>query len=310
MSQTALLFAGQGAQYVGMGKALAEEFPIGKDLFEQANQILGYDLRQICFEGPAEELLKTEHAQPGIFLVSWVAHEVLRHELPALCANATAGLSLGEFTALTASGALSFEEGLKLTRQRGLFMQEACDQTPGAMAAVIGLDLDRTRIVCNDAGVEIANLNCPGQIVISGDKEGIAQACEAAKSKGAKRALPLEVAGAYHSKLMSGAQEKLAESMKSVPIGEMKLPVYSNVTGAVHKEGEELSRNLVRQVTSSVLWEQSIRNLLEQGVDTFIELGPGKALTGFMRRIDKSATVTNVEDPKSLVSAIELLSGR
>ena len=210
MSKTALLFAGQGAQAVGMGKDLAAAFPSARGWFDRANAALGYDLAAICFNGPDAELTKTENAQPGIFLVSWVALQLLQERVPALKFEATAGLSLGEFTALTAAGALSFEDGLRVVRQRGRFMQEACDVTEGGMAAVIGLDEAPTREVCAEAGVVLANLNCPGQLVISGESGKILTAVDLAKAKGARRAIPLPVAGAYHSPLMASAQPKLA----------------------------------------------------------------------------------------------------
>ena len=209
MSKTALLFAGQGAQVVGMGKDLAGKFPAAKAWFDRANAALGYDLAAICFNGPDADLTKTENAQPGIFLVSWVAFQLLKEQVPGLKFDATAGLSLGEFTALTAAGAMSFEDGLRVVRQRGKFMQEACDATSGGMAAVIGLDEAPTREVCAEAGVVLANLNCPGQLVISGELEKIEKACGLAKAKGARKAIPLPVAGAYHSPLMAGAQPKL-----------------------------------------------------------------------------------------------------
>ncbi len=305
MSKTALLFAGQGAQVVGMGKDLAEYFPNAKDWFDRANAALGYDLASVCFNGPEAELTKTENAQPGIFLVSWVAFQLLRERAPNLAFDATAGLSLGEFTALTAAGAMSFEDGLKLVRQRGRFMQEACDATRGSMAAIIGLDEAATREVCDAAGVELANLNCPGQIVISGEAEKINQACELAKSKGAKRALPLTVAGAYHSKLMSSAQPKLKAALDGVALNSSKVPVISNVTVKPHGEVSEIKTRLVEQVTSSVRWEDSMRYLLSQGFTRFIELGPGTALSGFMKRIDKSAQLLNVADVASLEATVK-----
>src|SRR5439155_17936562 len=225
MSKTALLFAGQGAQYVGMGKDLAERFPSARAWIERANAVLGYDLARICFEGPEAELTKTEHAQPGIFLIGWMAFQLLKERVPALRFEAAAGLSLGEFTALAAAGALSFEDGLKIVRQRGQFMQEACETTRGGMAAIIGLDEASTRQVCAEAGVELANLNCPGQIVISGAAEELARACELAKTRGAKRAVPLPVAGAYHSRLMAGAQRKFEEALAAIVINSLATPV-------------------------------------------------------------------------------------
>ena len=316
MSKTALLFAGQGAQVVGMGKDLAEKFPSAKAWFDRANAALGYDLAAICFNGPEADLTKTENAQPGIFLVSWVCFQLLKERVgiqASTCSapdtlkrelqlkfEATAGLSLGEFTALTAAGAMSFEDSLRVVRQRGKFMQEACDLTQGGMAAIIGLDEMPTREVCAEAGVVLANLNCPGQLVISGVAEKIAKACELAKAKGAKRALPLNVAGAYHSPLMASAQPKLGAELAKINLVAPTVPVISNVTAEAHGDPTEISVRLVEQVTSSVLWENSMRALLSQNFKRFIELGPGTALSGFMKRIDKTATMLNVADVASL----------
>ena len=305
MSKTALLFAGQGAQVVGMGKDLAEKFPSAKAWFDRANAALGYDLAKICFEGPEADLTKTENAQPGIFLVSWVAFQLLKEQVPNLKFDATAGLSLGEFTALTAAGAMSFEDGLRVVRQRGKFMQEACDVTKGGMAAIIGLDEAPTREVCAEAGVVLANLNCPGQLVISGEAEKIAKACELAKAKGAKRALPLPVAGAYHSPLMASAQPKLGAELAKVNLVSPVVPVISNVTAQAHGTPAEISAKLVEQVCASVLWENSMRALLAQGFTRFIELGPGTALSGFMKRIDKTAQMLNVADAASLEATVK-----
>ena len=350
MSKTALLFAGQGAQVVGMGKDLAEKFPSAKAWFDRANTALGYDLASICFNGPEAELTKTENAQPGIFLVSWVCFELLKERVGVqsrdlrdcsvtdtlkrelqLKFDATAGLSLGEFTALTAAGAMSFEDGLCVVRQRGRFMQEACDVTKGGMAAIIGLDEAPTREVCAEAGVVLANLNCPGQLVISGEAEKIAKACELAKARGAKRALPLTVAGAYHSPLMASAQPKLAEQLAKKKIYAPIVPVISNVTAQAHIVAQAsslyvpggittatethrqdacatISAKLVEQVCASVLWEQSMRVLLAQGFTRFIELGPGTALSGFMKRIDKTAQMLNVADTTSLEATVKVLT--
>lgn len=307
MSKTALLFAGQGAQVVGMGKDLAEQFPTAKAWFDKANDALGYDLAGICFNGPEAELIKTENAQPGIFLVSWVAFQLLKEKVPNLHFEATAGLSLGEFTALTAAGVMSFEDGLRVVRQRGRFMQEACEATQGGMAAIIGLDEGPTRDVCAEAGVQLANLNCPGQLVISGETEKIAKACELAKAKGAKRALLLTVAGAYHSPLMASAQPKLQQALSGIPINLPAVPVISNVTAQPHAASVDIHARLVEQVTSSVRWEESIRYLLAQGFTRFIELGPGAALSGFMKRIDKSAEALNIADAASLQATVAKL---
>jgi [acyl-carrier-protein] S-malonyltransferase len=327
MSKTALLFAGQGAQVVGMGKDLAEKFPSAKAWFDRANAALGYDLAGICFNGPEADLTKTENAQPGIFLVSWVAFQLLKEQVQSLKSKAqshgtaeatldfghgtldfqaTAGLSLGEFTALTAAGAMNFEDGLRVVRQRGKFMQEACDVTKGGMAAIIGLDENLTREVCAEAGVVLANLNCPGQLVISGAAEKIVKACELAKAKGAKRALPLSVAGSYHSPLMASAQPKLAAELAKVNLVSPIVPVISNVTAQPH--GADISARLVEQVCASVLWENSMHALLAQGFTRFIELGPGTALSGFMKRIDKTATMLNVADAASLETTVKALS--
>ena len=308
MSKTALLFAGQGAQTVGMGKDLAATFPTAKAWFDRANAALGYDLSSVCFSGPDAELTKTENAQPGIFLVSWVCFELLKERVPSLKFDATAGLSLGEFTALTAAGAMSFEDGLRVVRQRGRFMQEACDVTHGGMAAVIGLDEAPTREVCAEAGVVLANLNCPGQLVISGESEKILQAVDLAKAKGARRAIPLPVAGAYHSPLMASAQPKLQAELAKAKISSPGVPVVSNVNAQPHATPDQISARLVEQVTSSVRWEESMRYLLAQGFTRFIELGPGTALSGFMKRINKEALMLNVAEVGSLETTVKALT--
>jgi [acyl-carrier-protein] S-malonyltransferase len=302
--KTALLFAGQGAQSVGMGKELCDRFSSARAWFERANAALGYDLARICFEGPESELTKTEHAQPGIFLVGWIAFQLLKEQAPSLQFEAATGLSLGEFTALAAAGAFSFEEGLALVRQRGRFMQEACEATQGGMAALIGLDETGAQKLCAETGVEIANLNCPGQIVISGATEKLKHACAAATSLGAKKAIPLSVAGAYHSRLMAVAQPKLEAALAGTNIRPLAVPVISNVSAREHGTPPEVVRSLVAQVVSSVRWEASMRYLLEQGFTRFIELGPGTALSGFMRRIDKNAVMFNVADAGSLEKTV------
>ena len=308
MNNTALLFSGQGAQYVGMGKDLAEQFPSAKQWFCRAEQILGYDLANICFNGPEAELTRTENCQPAIFLVSWISLQLLKERMPGLPFHATAGLSLGELTALTAAGVFSFEDGLKVARQRGRFMQEACDSTRGGMAALVGLEEPQAREVCEAADVEMANLNCPGQIVISGEIDKIAKACEVAKAKGAKRAIALPVAGAYHSRLMASGRPKVAAMLDAMTLSGPTVPVISNVTAQPHQYPGDIKTRLAEQVTSPVRWEQSIRFLLGQGFVRFIELGPGTALTGFLKRIDKNAQVLNIGDVPSLEATIKTLS--
>ena len=302
------MFAGQGAQTVGMGKDLAELFPTARGLFGRANAALGYDLAGVCFGGPESELTKTENAQPGIYLVSWTAFQLLKEKVPTLTFEATAGLSLGEFTALAAAGVMSFEDGLRIVRQRGRFMQEACDVTQGGMAAIIALEEGPTREVCAEAGVELANLNCPGQLVISGENGRILHAIELARNRGARRALPLVVAGAYHSRLMASAQAKLQTALADIPLNLPAVPVIANVTAQPHATPADIHARLVAQVTSPVRWEESMRHLLAQGFTRFIELGPGTALSGFMKRIDKSAQVLNVADAASLEATVRALT--
>lgn len=308
MPKTALLFAGQGAQFPGMGRDLAKQFPLARDLFAQADAILACGLSEVCFTGPEAELTKTENAQPGIFLASWAAFQVLKQQAPGLSFEATAGLSLGELTALAAAGVMSFEDGLKVVRLRGRFMQEACEATEGTMAAIIGLDEGPLREVCQEAGAELANLNCPGQIVISGASPAVARACELAKARGAKRALPLTVAGAYHSRLMAGAQPKLNAALGEIPLHLPGVPVISNVTARAHATAGEVRARLVEQVTAPVRWEDSMRYLIGEGFTRFIELGPGTALTGFLKRIDKGVQALNVADAASLQATVQALA--
>ncbi len=308
MVKTALLFAGQGAQVVGMGRDLAEAFPAARARFEEVRALLGYDLARLCFEGPEAELTRTEHAQPGIYLVGWVAFELLQAAVPGLAFHATAGLSLGEFTALAAAGALRFEDGLRLVRARGRFMQEACEVARGGMAAILGLDEGPTREVCAEAGVELANFNCPGQLVISGPADRIAVACDLARARGARRAVPLPVAGAYHSRMMAPAQAPLAAALTEVRVVAPRVPVVANVTARPHDGPEAIRESLVRQVTAPVLWEPAMRWLLAEGFTRFIELGPGTTLSGFLKRIDKSVQVLNVADVPSLEATARALA--
>jgi len=307
-TKTALVFAGQGAQKTGMGKDWAEQFPEARAWFDRANEALGYDLARICFEGPEDQLAKTEHAQPGIFLVGWIAFELLRKRVPALEWDAAAGLSLGEFTAIAAAGGMTFEDGLRLVRERGRFMQEACESTRGAMAVLLGLDEAQTLDICAVTGAQPANYNCPGQIVISGSVEQIQAACELGKQRGAKKTATLPVAGAYHSPLMASAQVKLRALLEQVSFAPLRVPVISNVTAQPHGTAEEIAARLVDQVTAPVRWEASMRYLLRQGFSRFIELGPGAALSGFMKRMDPNAQRLQVSDAASLEATVAALS--
>lgn len=306
-SKTALLFAGQGAQYVGMGRDFAEQYPSTKKWLDRSRELLGFDLPGLCFNGPESELIRTENAQPAIFLVSWMALQLLEECLPEVEYQAAAGLSLGELTAWTAAEVFTFDDGLRIARQRGKFMQEACEITQGGMAAVLGLDYDKMKEVCQEAHVDMANLNCPGQIVISGELAKIAHACELAKAAGAKRAVMLQVAGAYHSRLMASAQPKVEAMLSEVPMNEPIMMVIANVSAQPHTEPPDIRARLTDQVVSSVRWEDSVRYLMEQGFDRFIELGPGNVLSGFVKRIDKNVRTYTVADVPSLKLTVAAL---
>jgi [acyl-carrier-protein] S-malonyltransferase len=307
--KTALLFAGQGSQTVGMGRDLCEKYDACRKLFTQANEILGRDLQKICFAGPEDALTKTDNAQPGIYLTSLACLEALKFRIPNLTFDATAGLSLGEFTALAAADAVSFDDGLRMVQMRGRFMQEACDATTGGMASIMNLDDAALAGVCREADVDIANINCPGQTVISGDRAKIARAVELAKARGAKRAIPLVVAGAYHSRLMEGAKVKVAGALANLPMREPKVPVVSNVTARPAASVAEIKDLLVRQVTSPVRWSESMQWLVAQGFTRFIELGPGNVLSGLMKRINKDVEMLSVSDSATLEAAVNKLTG-
>lgn len=286
----AFVFPGQGAQFVGMGKDLYDNNQLAKELFEKADEILGYRITDIMFAGTDEELKQTKVTQPAVFLHSVVSALCLGD---AFCPGMVAGHSLGEFSALVAAGALSFEDGLKLVYARAMAMQKACDITPSTMAAIVGLPDEKIEEVCatiNKPGhvVVPANYNCPGQLVISGDVEAINEACEQLKAAGAKRALPLKVGGAFHSPLMQPAKDELQAAIESTEFSSPKCPVYQNVDGKPHTDPSEIKANLIAQLTSSVRWTDCVKNMIADGADDFTECGPGKALQGMIGRIDKN----------------------
>ena len=305
--KTALLFSGQGSQTVGMGRDLCEKYEVCRRLFTRANEVLGRDLQKICFEGPVDVLTKTDNAQPAIFLTSLACFEALKSQVPDLVFDATAGLSLGEFTALAAADVVSFDDGLRMVQMRGRFMQEACEATNGGMASILNMDDTALAEVCREADVDIANINCPGQVVISGDKEKIAKAIELAKEKGAKRAIPLVVAGAYHSRLMEGAKVKVAAALGGLRMQLPKVPVVSNVTARPAGGIAEIKELLVRQVTSPVRWSESMQWLVAEGFTRFIELGPGNVLSGLMKRINKDVEMLSVSDVATLDATVAKL---
>ncbi|MBI3332672.1 MAG: ACP S-malonyltransferase [Candidatus Omnitrophica bacterium] len=294
----ALLFPGQGAQFVGMGKDLAGAFPESRRIFEQADSILGFSLSRICFEGPLGELTRTEICQPALYAASMAALAALDSEFrtrnspfnPA----AAAGLSLGEYTALAAGGALSFEEGLRLVQLRGQAMEEAARLSPGTMASVLGMELEVLEPICGQSGAQVANINAPGQIVISGSPEAVQAASAKAKEQGAKRVVPLEVGGAFHSRLMEPAAGRLEGALQRVQIDPPRFPVMSNVTGLPHSAPDQIRRLLVEQLTRPVRWEACVRALLEMGIRAFLEVGPGTVLKGLCRRIAPEAVVFSV----------------
>ena len=290
----AYIFPGQGAQFTGMGRDLYDASPIAKDLFNHANDVLGFDITKIMFEGTAEELKQTKVTQPAIFLHSAILAEVLGERFQP---DMVAGHSLGEISALVANRTLAFSDGLQLVYKRALAMQKACEQVPSTMAAVLGLEDSKVEEICaNTPGIVVAaNYNCPGQLVISGDVDAVGKACENLKEAGARRALILPVGGAFHSPLMEPAREELAAAIEATQFTAPACPIYQNVSTYAVSDSLEIKRNLISQLTAPVRWTQSIQNMIKDGATTFIEVGPGNVLQGLVKKIDPSAVTEKAE---------------
>ncbi|MCH5328993.1 MAG: ACP S-malonyltransferase [Coprobacter sp.] len=291
----AFVFPGQGAQFVGMGKDLYENHPEAKEMFEKANEILGFRITDLMFEGTDEDLRQTKVTQPAIFLHSVIRAKTMKDDF---CPDMVAGHSLGEFSALVAAGALSFEDGVRLVSARALAMQKACEQTPSTMAAVLALPDEKVEEICASIEGETvvpANYNCPGQIVISGSMAGIDEACEKMLAAGAKRALKLKVGGAFHSPLMEPARTELAEAIANTPFYTPKCPVYQNVNAQAETDPETIKANLIAQLTAPVRWTQSVLNMIADGADSFTEVGPGNVLQGLVKKINREVATNGFQ---------------
>lgn len=304
MSKVAFVFPGQGSQTVGMCKAFYDEYAVAKRVFEEADEALGFSITKMCFEGPESDLRLTYNTQPAILTASTACAAVLKEK--GISCDVAAGHSLGEYSALVNTGALAFADAVRIVRKRGQFMQEAVPVGEGSMAAVLGLESDKIVEICqaveSEAGeaVQAVNFNCPGQVVIAGAVNAVNKAVEALKAAGAKRAVLLPVSAPFHSTLMKPASERLAEVLAPIEIKDITIPVVANVTAKEVTSGAEIKELLVKQAAMPVLWETSVRNMVADGVDTFVEVGPGKVLTGFTKKIAKGMPALNIEDPASL----------
>jgi [acyl-carrier-protein] S-malonyltransferase len=303
--KTALLFPGQGSQYVGMGKALAAEFPEARALFDRASSIVGEDLATLCFEGPEEELRETRNTQPALFVKSYAVWTIVKD---ALKPDFVAGHSLGEYSALAAASALSFEDGVRAVRKRGELMWESGVKRPGTMAAILGLSNEDVEALCREASsagiVQPANLNCPGQVVVSGEVPAVEKVVELAPARGAKKAAKLNVSGAFHSALMADARDGLAEFLRGLPIRDARVPVVANVSARPVSRAEEIRKSLVDQMTAPVRWEESVRFLLDEGVEDLYEVGAGRVLRGLVRAIDRSVRCTSIGTPETVAALL------
>ena len=308
----AFIFPGQGAQKVGMGKSLAEQFAVCRDTFSEADEALGHPLSRLCFEGPEDQLLLTENAQPAILATSIAAWRAVRAE--GVHASFAAGHSLGEYSAHVAAGTLSFADALRTVRRRGRYMQEAVPVGEGAMAAILGLDVDRIAEACDQATRDLAgrvvtpaNLNAPGQVVIAGHADAVARAGELCKARGAKRVIPLAVSAPFHCALMKPAEERLAPELRGLEVTDPAIPVVANVDATPKTDASSAIDALIRQVSSPVRWEAVVRRLIAEGARQFVELGPGSVLSGLVKKIDRSVTVMNIEEADSLAGVLILL---
>jgi len=307
MKSYAFLFPGQGAQYVGMGKSVYESFAEARRAFDQADQILNFQISKLCFEGPEEELTKTVNAQVAIFVTSIAILRAIQAIRPDLKPAAVCGLSLGEFSALTACESLAFEDGVRLVKKRGELMQEAGEKNPGSMVSVIGLAQVECETVCQETGVQIANINSPEQIVLSGTVDGIVKAARLATQKGAKKAIILKVSGAFHSRLMQSAMDELSNYLKNIQLKDPKAVFIPNVTGEPVSRSEEIRSLLCRQVTGSVLWTKTVSCLKSKNLTDAFEIGPGKVLKGLIRRIEPVIQVTNLESKEDIEQTVKIL---
>ena len=302
MKRTAFVFPGQGSQYVGMGKELYENFKVAKEIFDEADDTLHFSIKKICFQGPEEMLRLTENTQPAILTASIASLKVLQAE-KEIEPELTAGHSLGEYSALVLSGALSFKDAVQVVRLRGKFMQEAVPVGEGAMAAILGMERGEVEKICEEVSygeiLSPANFNCPGQIAISGHSKAVERAIERVKQEG-KKALLLQVSAPFHSPLMKPAGERLGEAMEGIPVGDLNVPVVTNVEAEINRSKERVKPLLVAQVSSPVRWEESIRKMIGEGIERVLEIGPGKVLTGLMKRTDSSVETGNLEDLQTL----------
>ncbi|MDA0991108.1 MAG: ACP S-malonyltransferase [Verrucomicrobia bacterium] len=308
MPGSAVVFAGQGAQAVGMARDLAEAMPECRAVFDAADEALGYALSSICFDGPDEELTRSNHCQPGIFVASAACYRALTVRDGAWRPALAAGLSLGEWTALYAAGAVSFVDALTALEARGRFMQEACEEHDGSMVSIIGLDAAACATIADQAGVEVANLNSPEQTVLSGTRQGIESAAALATEAGAKRAIVLNVAGAFHSRLMQSAADRLTDVLATIPFTTPTVPVLSNVTGKPHGNPAAIREALVKQVTQPVQWVGCIEAAASAGIDSYVECGPGRVLSSLIKRIQPDAKLANVQDAASLEKTVAALA--